>query len=90
MKPNQVTAKDQDRLVKLLNSSNFKDKKPIFKVVDHARVSRLKPIFGKGHTPNWTPEILTVSQVQKTKPITYKLMDYRKELIDGGFYEFEM
>lgn len=90
MKPNKVTADDEERLVKLLNKSSFKVKKPKFKVGDHVRISRLKPIFEKGYTPNWTPEIFTVTKVQKTKPITYKLMDYRKEPIEGGFYEFEM
>lgn len=90
MKPNQVTARDEERLVKLLNSSNFKVKKTKFKVGDHVRISRLKPIFEKGYTPNWSPEIFSVTKVQKTNPITYKLIDYKREPIDGAFYEFEM
>ena len=90
MKPKDVTSSHEENLVKLLNKSNCKAKKPIFKIGDHVRVSRLKPIFEKGYTPNWSPEIFTVVKVQKTKPVTYKLKDYQNQQLDGGFYEFEL
>ena len=88
--PSSVTLADEKNLVNLLNKSNFKSKKPKFKVGDHVRISRLKPIFEKGYTPNWTPDIYTVTKVQKTNPITYLLKDYLNEPVKGGFYEYEM
>ena len=90
MKPKDVTLDHEEHLVKLLNKSNIKIKKLKFKVGDQVRVSRLKTIFEKGYTPNWSPEIFTVVKVQKTKPITYKLKDYQDQPLDGCFYEFEL
>ena len=65
-------------------------KKPKFKVGDHVRISKYKGIFEKGYTPNWGVEIFTIDKVQKTKPVTYKLKDYQNNVLEGGFYEFEL
>ena len=53
-------------------------------------MSRLKPIFERGYTPNWSPEIFTVVRVHKTKPIKYKFKDHQNQPLEGCFYEFEM
>ncbi len=67
-----------------------KPKKPKFHVGDRVRISRLKGIFEKGSTDNFSTEIFTVEKVLKTEPITYKLMDGNGESIIGSFYEQEM
>lgn len=90
MKPKDVTLNHEENLVKRLNKCNLRIKKPKFKVGDHVRISKLKPLFEKGYTPNWTPDIFTVIKVQKTKPITYLLQDYLNKPLEGGFYEYEM
>lgn len=90
MKPKDVTIEHERRLVRLLNKDKFDFKQPKFSVGDHVRISRLKTVFEKGYTPNWTPEIFTVIKVQKTNPVTYKLKDYQNNPMDGGFYEFEL
>ena len=74
----------------MLNEYKFKLKKPKFKVGDHVRISKYKGIFEKGYTPNWGVEIFTIDKVQKTKPVTYKIKDYRNDVLEGGFYEFEL
>ena len=90
MKPIDVSIEQEDTLVKLLNRNKLKFRKPKFKVGDHVRISKYKGIFEKGYTPNWGVEIFTVNAIQKTKPVTYKIKDYRNEVLEGCFYEFEL
>jgi hypothetical protein len=61
-----------------------------FKVGDKVRITVKKSIFEKGYTPRWTEEIFTVSKVQMTTPITYKITDFNGEEIQGTFYEQEL
>jgi hypothetical protein len=46
-------------------------------------------LHGK-HAPRWTEEIFTVSRIQYTDPITYKITDVNGEDIQGTFYEQEL
>ena len=59
-------------------------------VGDHVTLSKAKRVFPKGYLPNWTEEIITVSQVLDTKPAQYKVKDYREEEIQGSFYGPEL
>jgi hypothetical protein len=49
-----------------------------------------KDVFRKGYLPRWTEELFTVSAIQYTDPITYKIKDLNDEEIKGTFYEQEM
>ena len=42
--------------------SNKKD--PKFKVGHHVRISKYKNIFAKGHTPNWSEEVLLLAKLK--------------------------
>ena len=90
MKPNQVTRENQGEV--LLNYKQYvaKSWNSKFQVGDPVRVSKNKHIFEKGYTPNWTTEIFTVTEVCDTIPTTYKLKDYRDEVVSGGFYDYEL
>lgn len=90
MRPIDVRAEHEEQLVKLLNKSKLRVKKPKFKVGDHVRISKYKGVFEKGYTPNWGVEIFNISKIQKTKPVTYKIKDYNNEVVEGCFYEFEL
>ena len=90
MKPVDVSHDDEERLVKMLNTSKLSCKRPKFELGDHVRLSKYKGIFEKGYPPNWGTEIFTIVKVQKTKPVTYKLKDYQDQHLDGAFYEFEL
>ena len=63
---------------------------PKFAIGDRVRIAKKKKTFEKGYTPNWTEEIFTISKVQYTSPITYKITDYNEEEIQGTFYEQEL
>ena len=61
-----------------------------FKTGDKVRIQKKKGLFEKGFTPNWTEEVFTVSKIQKTNPVTYKITDLNDEEIQGTFYEQEL
>jgi len=61
-----------------------------FKTDDKTRILKKKGLFEKGFTPNWTEEVFTVSKIQRTNPVTYKIIDYNDEEIQGTFYEQEL
>ena len=61
-----------------------------FKVGDKVRITKYKNIFAKGRDENWTREIFTVSDINSTNPITYKLVDKDGENIHGSFYPEEL
>ncbi|WAQ95240.1 hypothetical protein MAR_027930 [Mya arenaria] len=64
--------------------------KPNFAVGDSVRITKKKKTFEKGYTPRWTEEVFTVSEIQYTNPVTYKIKDYNKEEIQVTFYEQEL
>ena len=49
-----------------------------------------KPTFSKGYTPKWSEEVFTVSKIQLTDPVTYKIVDASDGEIHGTFYEAEL
>ena len=61
-----------------------------FKVGDRVRISKLKNIFAKGYTPNWSREIFIVNKVNDTVPYTYNIKDLNDEEIIGSFYDREL
>jgi len=61
-----------------------------FKIGDKVRILKKKGLFEKGFPPNWTEEVFTVSKIQRTNPVTYKITDCNDEEIQGTFYEQEL
>jgi len=61
-----------------------------FKIGDSVCVSKYKPIFEKGYTPNWITEVFTIVKVQHINFITYLLENYREKSVAGAFYEHEL
>ena len=60
------------------------DKEPIFKIVDHVRISRYKTIFTKRYAPDWQEE------VKNTVPWPYVITYLNFDEIVGTFYEKEL
>ena len=63
---------------------------PKFSAGDEVRISKKKKTFEKGYTTRWTEEIFTITKIQNTNPITYKLADLQGKEIEGTFYEAEL
>ncbi|XP_015120053.1 uncharacterized protein LOC107043200 [Diachasma alloeum] len=92
MKPKDVTAAHEKYLLRHIyrELTTPRIKKIKFKVGDKVRVSKYKNIFEKGYTRNWTTEIFTISEVVNINPVTFKLIDYEDQPIEGGFYQEEL
>ena len=60
---------------------------PKFSIGDNVRITKKKKTFHKGYTQRWTEEIFTISKIQLTIPVTYKITDCNGEEIQGSFYE---
>lgn len=70
---------------------NRRKEKEDVKVDDKVRISKVKSVFAKGYLPNWTEEVFTVASInRKYSPTTYKLKDYKGEIIEGSFYRHEI
>ena len=93
MKPADVTLEDEQDLLSIFNS--IKNKRPRgnakkFKIGDCVRISKLKGVFEKGYTANWSAELFTIDKVLPTTPVTYQLKDFKGNRIEGSFYNEEL
>ncbi|XP_070172160.1 uncharacterized protein [Polyergus mexicanus] len=61
-----------------------------FKVGDYVRINKLKHMFEKGYTPNWSTEIFVIDKVFKNIPPYYPIKDMKGEEIKATFYEQEL
>ena len=66
------------------------EKSARYNVGDRVRISKLKNIFAKGYTHNWSKEIFIVNKINDTVPYTYNLKDLNDEEIIGRFYDREL
>ena len=72
------------------NTLHFLKSADKLKVGDPVRLVKSRAAFQRGYTPNWTREIFYVSEVMKSSPTTYKVMDYDKVELSGTFYHEEL
>jgi len=78
------------RLSQKKSKSKTKKHAPKFSVGDFVRISRQKGVFEKGHEYNFSYEVFKISKVKVTDPITYLLVDWNDDPIEGAFYENEI
>ena len=91
MKPSSVKGKKVEKeLLRSVYTKSSEPQQPKYSVNDHVRISKYRSQFAKGYTPSWTSEIFRITQIKKTKPITYLLSDISGTSIQGGFYEEEI
>lgn len=90
MKPKDVTSVNEAQVMKKFKIQRTSLKKAKFKINAKVRVSKVKQLFEKGYTPNWSTEIFTIKKILNTNPITYHLEDYQGQPVAGCFYEQEL
>ena len=61
-----------------------------FQLGDWVRISKVKRIFEKGYTANWSQEIFQIVSTTILEPPMYYLEDYNGEKIKGCFYIEEL
>ena len=59
----------------------------MIKILNLRLVIKLKNVFAKGYTSNWSEEVFVVSKIKSTVPWTYVINDPNGEEITGTFYE---
>ena len=90
MKPVEVCLKNQEIIFNDVYQDKLLPLRNKFKFGDKVRISKIKGMFEKGYTANWSTEIFTVDKVFKGSPPYYHLKDSNGEEIKGIFYEQEM
>lgn len=74
-----------------LRSESAKVSRSKFKIGDFVRISKHRGKFKRGYTANFTNEVFVVTNVLKTKPVTYEVADVRNaDKIIGTFYAEEL
>lgn len=91
MTPNSINKDNEKLLLRTVykydnNPKETKIRKRLKKGM-FVRISRIKHVFEKGHTTNWSCEIFEIYKVQNTSPISYVLKDYYGNIIEGSFYD---
>ena len=92
MTPKEASRKENENKVwrNLYPEFGGKTLTPKFSIGDNVRITKKKKTFDKVYTQRWTEEVFTISKIQQTIPMTYKITDYNREEIQGSFYEPEL
>ena len=85
MKPKDVKNDNKRVYIDEHNKKNVR-----YNAGDRVRISRLKNIFAKGYTPNWSKETFVINNINDTVPYTYNLKDLNDEEIIDSFYDREL
>ena len=86
----KVKPKDVGNNNKRVYSDEHNEKSVRYNVGDRIKISKLKNVFAKGYTPNWSREIFIINKINDTVPYTYNLKDLNDEEIIGSFYDREL
>jgi len=92
MRPANVKLSDEEYLLDIHKSNKAQSPRGNvrFKVGNVVRISKLKGVFEKGYTPNWSAELFTIDKILPTTPVTYQLKDFKGNRLEGGFYNEEL
>ena len=61
-----------------------------FQVGDRVRITSYRYTFNNKYNSNWTREIFIITEILKTRPVTYKIKDLEGEQVIGTFYNQEL
>jgi len=89
--PSNVNEENENEILqKAFRIDQNKEVNYKFEVGETVRINKLKILFDKGYTANWSEEIFTISKRFPRIPPVYTLKDYSHEEIEGMFYEKEL
>ena len=90
--PNRVTKRNESRIW----NHQYKDEidkhqsRHKYKIGDFVRLIHLGNPFTKKYLPRFTKEVFIIADRRNTKPVTYRVMDQKQDIIKGGFYDNEL
>lgn len=83
--------RNEEKVFNKLNSKKTQfEGKHKFQVGDFVRISRLKGLFQKGYSHNWSVEVFKIRLIVDKNVPVYYLEDLSGENITGGFFEPEL
>ena len=93
--PNEVTEENAPEIWENIYSSKLRQlalerSKETLKIGDSVLIPIKKTIFTKGYDRNWGSDIFTISEIKRTRPVTYLLKDKDGDEIKGGWYRNEL
>lgn len=93
MAPINVSKQNEQQILSSIyhNNVKFKDTNNKLKVGMHVRISDVYgSTFRRGFETQWSTAIFKIVEIQKTFPLTYKLRDFKDNLLDRSFYRQEL
>ena len=86
---NEASRKENENNVwnNLYQKQGGKTMTPKFSISDNVRITKKKKAYDKGYTQRWMEEVFTISKIQLTIPVTYKITNYNGDEIQESFYE---
>lgn len=81
---------EKDIFQRMYSLKNFELQRPVFKIGDRVRITKKRETFGSKYDKKWTSEIFVINSVRYTHPITYTIVDLKREKIHGHFYRQEL
>ena len=91
MAPVDVNLSNRAKVFKRMYKSNIKNIKPRLQVGDKVRIQRIKTVFDKGYTRNWSFEIYTIVSAQSRDGVDYyKIADQAGNLLSRQRYFYEL
>ena len=62
---------------------------PKFSIADNVRITKRKKTFDNKYFQRWTGEVISISQIQMTIPVTYKITVYNGEEFQCSFLQLQ-
>jgi hypothetical protein len=81
---------NSSQIQKIFSDDTSSTKKSSLQKGNYVRIAKIKSIFAKAYTINWSYEIFQVDKVLDTNPWTYKIIDQHGEIIAGSWYGQEL
>ena len=87
MTPKEASRKENENKVwrNLYPEFGGKNMTHKFSIGDNVRITKKKKTLDKGYTQRPMEEVFTISKIQLTISVTYKITDYNEEEIQGPF-----
>jgi hypothetical protein len=87
----EVNRPNEDAVLRTLFKHSMNKKSSVkFQIGHRVRITSYKYTFNNKYDSNWTREIFVITEVLKTRPVTYKIKDLNGEEIVGTFYNEEL
>lgn len=92
MAPNNVKKSDENKIIDKLYTANYKKHLRVKHFIEGDLVRKIDKanIFSKGYSPNFSEEIYKIAQINKTLPITYRIMSENNKVLKGSFYKNQL